>query len=63
MKISTQLQFDRAASQMGTLTANLAHQQSRISAGEAFIAPREAAAGGHDVASVGLLKSRTGNTI
>ena len=42
MKISTQLQFDRAASQMGTLTANLAHQQSRISAGEAFIAPREA---------------------
>ena len=42
MKISTQLQFNRAASQMGTLTGNLSVQQARISSGEAFNAPREA---------------------
>lgn len=42
MKISTQLQFDRAAAQMSTLTGNLSGQQARISSGEAFNAPREA---------------------
>lgn len=42
MKISTQLQFDRAAAQMGTLTGNLSAQQARISSGEAFNTPREA---------------------
>jgi len=42
MKISTQLQFNRAAAQMGSLTGNLSAQQARISSGEAFNAPREA---------------------
>jgi len=42
MKISTVLQFDRAAGQMGKLTGELAQQQARISSGEAFLAPREA---------------------
>jgi len=42
MKISTQLQFNRAAAQMGTLTGNLSAQQARISSGTAFNAPREA---------------------
>lgn len=42
MKISTVLQFDRAAGQMAKLTGDLAQQQARISSGEAFLAPREA---------------------
>ena len=41
MKISTVLQFDRAAGQMAKLTGELAQQQARISSGEAFLAPRE----------------------
>ena len=42
MKISTQLQFDRAAGQMGKLTQALAEQQAKISSGKAFTAAREA---------------------
>ena len=43
MKISTQLQFDRAAAQMGTLTGNLSVRSRRaLAAGRRLIPPGSA---------------------